>query len=239
MGTPITHSQDFFHPSLGKVHMIIRMNSRRISAGWKNGVIHLNVPYGADSDTVIDALNHFAPNLLNSKSKLRYHDLQELHFDGLSIKIIRQSIDPESVLGQVRPNQSIISVGSKLKFNDDSTTRSISNIMCRIAKRVAPQILIPRAEELAHSIGVKPSGWDISTGHTIMGRCDSKGFILLSYMLVFVPQHLRDYIVCHELAHLTEMNHSPRFHQLCNQYCNGREAQLIKEMKEFKWPVLR
>ena len=58
-------------------------------------------------------------------------------------------------------------------------------------------------------------------------------------MLVFLPTHLRDYIIYHELAHLSEMNHSPRFHALCDAYCRGNESRYIRELNSFRWPVLR
>lgn len=58
-------------------------------------------------------------------------------------------------------------------------------------------------------------------------------------MLVFLPQELRDYIICHELAHLSEMNHSPRFHALLDSYLDGREAMLAARLRAYSWPVLR
>ena len=35
--------------------------------------------------------------------------------------------------------------------------------------------------------------------------------MLLSWRLVHLPPHLTDYVVAHELAHLREISHSPRF----------------------------
>lgn len=58
-------------------------------------------------------------------------------------------------------------------------------------------------------------------------------------MLVFLPLELSDYVIYHELAHLTEMNHSPRFHALLDSYLGGREAELVRKLKGFVWPVLR
>ncbi len=54
-----------------------------------------------------------------------------------------------------------------------------------------------------------------------------------------MPEHLCDYIIYHELAHLTEMNHGERFHTLLNQYLEGREATLSKELQRYSWPVFR
>ena len=56
---------------------------------------------------------------------------------------------------------------------------------------------------------------------------------------MFLPKDLIEYIICHELAHLTHMNHSPQFHALVNKYVNGLEKALEKKLKAFTWPVIR
>ena len=85
--------------------------------------------------------------------------------------------------------------------------------------------------------GPAPTGWAISTGHRVLGVCDSRGTVSLSYILVFLPAELREYVICHELAHLSELNHSPRFHALLDGYLGGREAILSARLKSYRWPV--
>ena len=56
---------------------------------------------------------------------------------------------------------------------------------------------------------------------------------------MFLPEPLVRYIICHELAHLTHMNHSPEFHALVNTYTNGQEKVLEQQLKRFVWPIVR
>ena len=112
-------------------------------------------------------------------------------------------------------------------------------MLCKIARKVAPKVLVPHARQLASDIGRSPMGWTISSGHRILGQCTGRGIISLSYVLLFLPDDLRDYVICHELAHLSEMNHGPGFHQLLDSYLGGRESELVKKLNTYRWPVFR
>ena len=54
----------------------------------------------------------------------------------------------------------------------------------------------------------------LSSARTRWGSCHTSGRIHLNWRLVQVPAHLLDYVVAHEVTHLAEMSHSPRFWRL-------------------------
>ena len=43
------------------------------------------------------------------------------------------------------------------------------------------------------------------------GSCSAQGSLSFSWRLIFAPEPVLDYVVAHEVAHLVEMNHGPRF----------------------------
>jgi len=46
---------------------------------------------------------------------------------------------------------------------------------------------------------------------TCWGSCSTKKNLNFNYKILFLSKELRDYVVVHELCHLQEMNHSPKF----------------------------
>lgn len=51
----------------------------------------------------------------------------------------------------------------------------------------------------------------LTQARTRWGSCNSRGDIRLNWRLIHLPLTLIDYVVAHELAHIKEMNHGPRF----------------------------
>lgn len=56
------------------------------------------------------------------------------------------------------------------------------------------------------------------------GSCSRKGTLSLNWRLIQLPDSVRDYIIIHELMHLRELNHSPRFWQEVEKACPDYRA---------------
>lgn len=54
------------------------------------------------------------------------------------------------------------------------------------------------------------------------GSCSSAGRVNLNWRLIQFPPSIRHYVICHELAHLAEMNHSAAFWQLVDKMVTNR-----------------
>jgi predicted metal-dependent hydrolase len=75
----------------------------------------------------------------------------------------------------------------------------------------ADQKLREKTERYARVIGVSPSAIAIKTFKSRWGSCDSRGLVKFNWKLIVAPNRIVDYVVVHELCHLKQHNHSPRF----------------------------
>lgn len=63
----------------------------------------------------------------------------------------------------------------------------------------------------ASRLGRAPTRWALSSARTRWGSCTPDGAIRLNWRLIHFPLEIVDYVIAHEMAHLREMNHGPRF----------------------------
>jgi predicted metal-dependent hydrolase len=75
----------------------------------------------------------------------------------------------------------------------------------------ARALFAQRLERLAMLTGKAPKRWALSSARTRWGSCTSEGTIRLNWRLMHFPLDVIDYVIAHELAHLSEMNHSHKF----------------------------
>ena len=68
-----------------------------------------------------------------------------------------------------------------------------------------------RVDHYAPLIGVRPGRITIREQKTRWGSCSSRGNLNFNWKLIMASPQVLDYVVIHELCHLHEFNHSPRF----------------------------
>ena len=87
-----------------------------------------------------------------------------------------------------------------------------------------------RLEILAAKLGVATPPFTLSNAQSRWGSCNSRGQVRLNWRLLQAPPHIINYVICHELAHLKQMNHSAKFWAVVEQlYPNYKLAE--KELK--------
>ena len=87
------------------------------------------------------------------------------------------------------------------------------------ALKVKARAVLP--EKVAYwsrKMGVCPTGLKITSARKRYGSCSGKNSLCFSCFLMDCPEEAIDLVVVHELCHIREKNHGPRFYALLGQY---------------------
>jgi predicted metal-dependent hydrolase len=117
------------------------------------------------------------------------------------------------------------SAGGRCRIIDDSDElhvhvpdiNHIENIHLQLGqyvRRQARDILGQRLAYLAQCHDLHYSGLSVRRQKSRWGSCSARKRINLNDKLLFLPAHLMEHVLLHELAHTRHLNHSPRFHAL-------------------------
>lgn len=100
--------------------------------------------------------------------------------------------------------------------------------LLRALRDRAAEVLAERLACFAGQYGVALPPLALSSARTRWGSCSAKGAIRLNWRLAFMPVPVIDYVVAHELAHLKQMNHSPRFWSEVEKICPEWQARRLE-----------
>ena len=81
-------------------------------------------------------------------------------------------------------------------------------------KEAARELVLARLVHFNQYYNLKWNRVAIRNQRRCWGSCSSLKNLNFNYKILFLPPHLRDYIIVHELCHLTHMNHGKAFWDL-------------------------
>jgi len=90
---------------------------------------------------------------------------------------------------------------------------------------LARQELGQRARALAGRIDRRVARITVRDTRSRWGSCSASGALAFSWRLILAPEAVLDYVVAHEVAHLAEMNHGPRFWRTVEMLSPGSARQ--------------
>lgn len=151
--------------------------------------------------------------------------------------------------GQVLSKDSVMFKGERLRIvfqrtsGEESLAQNRDSVIIRAAdERSIPELVrrwflaessayaIGELRRMAERFGVEYRRADVREIKN-WGYCTRDKRVTFSWQLAALPDRLREYVLLHELAHLTEFNHSRRFKRrlavLCPDY-RARERELAK-----------
>ena len=98
-----------------------------------------------------------------------------------------------------------------LPLPHDSAPERVRDSAAAWMQQRALSLFAERTAHFAERLGVEVRSVKLSHAATRWGSAKSDGSIRLHWRLLHFSPQLVDYVVAHEVAHLREMNHSPRF----------------------------
>ncbi|MCB8994711.1 MAG: M48 family metallopeptidase [Bacteroidales bacterium] len=162
-------------------------------------------------------------NELTEFSTLR-HDLKIERIDG---NILKRKIADGKIL---------VSVPFTQEVSSKTVQSKIRTAILEAWRKEAKEILPERIAALALQHGFKFSGLSVKNMKTRWGSCTGKNSINLNLHLVRLPDHLRDYVILHELVHTVHKNHGKYFWSSLDKLCGNAKA-LARELKNYRLDI--
>lgn len=246
MGLTPAGGASFHDPQLGQVHVRILSTARRITARVSGGIVRMTVPPGLTAGELDKAVDSMRPALLDALRRMAvpYRDGYAFDTCDWGFTLIRDSLTPPLSVAVTTAHDgdrtvAEIHYGTALDFSVPAHARFMSDHICVLARHIARTRIIPAACGIAASLGCRPRVIKVSRGLRVLGHCSASGEIALSEKTAFLPADLRRYIVTHELAHLTHMDHSAAFTALWESYLGEPHRAMRARLRGFEWPVVR
>ena len=106
----------------------------------------------------------------------------------------------------------------------DAAPERIRDAVQSWLQREAHRLFERRVAHFAARLDVRVTGLALSAARTRWGSANATGAIRLNWRLIHYPLATIDYVVAHELAHLREMNHGPRFWEIVRSVAPHADA---------------
>lgn len=151
----------------------------------------------------------------------------------MEVRIVRSQQRAKTV--SARAVDGVFVVQAPAHMSDADLQPAVDKLLQRWQRRQAKNALDDaalerRARELNRQYFGSKLQWQsvrwVSNQNSRHGSCTpSQGTIRISHRLAAMPAFVRDYVLVHELAHLLEPNHGPRFWRLVNQFPRTERAR--------------
>jgi len=162
---------------------------------------------------------------------------QKRHLEELlkkSEKLLEKHQSRIDLFGQAYIKKQVeLFTGEVYSFPEEATREAFLKELGGMLRKEYRETLTNRLLALQSEMGGRPITKVRMTGAgTRWGSCSSKGTISISLRTLLLPSHLCEYILVHEVAHLTHMNHSQDFWDHVAETLPDYKKR-VKELKKY------
>ena len=195
------------------IHYILHRSHgrRRISLSVDERGLRVGAPQRASLREIETVLRDHARWVIR---KLReWHDKRAPSRRWVSGETVAYLGSPLKIEVSLGASEVILTPAQLLIRAPDTTAAAVEALTTHWLRAQAIEHFHQRIAHYRSHVILEPAGVTLrlSNARGRWGSCHVSGRISLSWRLIHFPQRLIDYVVVHELAHLREMNHSPRF----------------------------
>lgn len=227
-----------YYEGLGDVFVSENVRARRFIFRVRNNQLHMTAPKYSSEKEIKEAISKMFDKLktLLDRAQDPIIDLDfkiESHFFKFSIVEGKDSkFLARSELGKLQ-----VIAPRETNFNDEALQAWLKKVIIEALRRNAKIILPPKLYMFSNRYQISYNKVKISTSVGRWGSCSGQKNINLSVYLMLLPEHLIDYVLLHELAHLKEMNHSDAFWIHLDNLTGGKAKKLDKELKHYRTSI--
>jgi len=116
----------------------------------------------------------------------------------------------------------------KIEAQKGVTQEELMWLLNNFYKQQAIEQITPLVEQWSQKMGVTPTHVGYRKAKTRWGSCSGRDRISFNYYLMKMPLNLVEYVVVHELAHITHKNHSAKFWGLVYEYMEDYKEREVK-----------
>ena len=121
----------------------------------------------------------------------------------------------------------IIEVPAGFSAPNVVSQKALRDVLVEVLREEAKILLPQKLSYFSDQYGFHFHKVTIQHNSSNWGSCSRAGNINLNLNLIRLPEPLCDYVLLHELCHLKEPNHGPRFHALLERLCLSNIRHLI------------
>ena len=228
---------------LGNIAVTVKAQSRRFIFRYKDGMLACSSPSPFREHELRKAIEELRPKLKALRQReeekamaKRYTPETRIDADDFHLRFQQQDVPVASA--RMDGDNVVCFYSSPEVLARDGVQEWVTATLEAFARKLVRTRLVPRLLSMAKQRGLTVSGVRVSSAKGRWGSCSSKGNINLSLYLILLPRHLQDYVMQHELTHLIEMNHSPRFWAQLDKVCGGNSHALRTEMRHYRTSFL-
>ena len=134
---------------------------------------------------------------------------------------------------EAKNDKNVLIFDSKKFFTNTKNPEILRELFIKFYKKEAKKYISKKISEICELLNLSFNKLKITSASSRWGSCNSKKNISFSFRLILAPKKSIDYVIVHELAHLSEMNHSKAFWDLVQNYSDQIGIWSYKENK--KW----